>query len=223
MRALTVHKKHCHKDSAFLVNQAGRPLGGPYEPLATNHEPLTPHHFQYFPGQDGVAFGIGMDAVGVEVAASPPFGIEQGFIEVDDMTARFFAIRKEPLPILTQLVIVFFYVLGILPTVHSAFRLGQRRDAQVYRLPLPLEGSDNNPYIPADILQVPVEENVVGSAHDEEGVIPAEVELMEAIDHARRRIAALAFVVDMNKTFSRDQGRPALVRLDGKTIGQAVS
>ena len=29
MRAPIVHKKHCHKDSAFLVNQAGRPLGGP--------------------------------------------------------------------------------------------------------------------------------------------------------------------------------------------------
>ena len=37
VRVPTVHKKHCHKDSAFLVNQAGRPLGGPYEPLATNH------------------------------------------------------------------------------------------------------------------------------------------------------------------------------------------
>ena len=37
VRVPTVHKKHCHKDSAFLVNQADRPLGGPYEPLATNH------------------------------------------------------------------------------------------------------------------------------------------------------------------------------------------
>ena len=46
---------------------------------------------------------------------------------------------------------------------------------------------------------------------------------MEAIDHARRRIAALAFVVDMNQTFSRDQGCPALFRLDGKTIRQAVA
>ena len=223
MRAPIVHKKHCHKDSAFLVNQAGRPLGGPYELRTTNHEPLTPHHFQYFPGQDGVAFGIGMDAVGVEVAASPPFGIEQGFIEVDDMTARFFAIRKEPLPILTQLVIVFFYVSGVLPTVHGTLHRSQRRDAQIYWFSLGLERRDDIPYIPADILQVPVEENVVGSAHDEEGVIPAEVELMEAIDHARRRIAALTFVVDMNQTFSRDQGRPALVRLDGKTIRQTIA
>ena len=157
MRAPIVHKKHCHKDSAFLVNQAGRPLGGPYElratsyePLATNHEPLTPHHFQYFPGQDGVAFGIGMDAVGVEVAASPPFGIEQGFIEVDDMTARFFAIRKEPLPILTQLVIVFFYVSGVLPTVHGTLHRSQRRDAQIYRFSLGLERRDDVPYILAD-------------------------------------------------------------------------
>lgn len=164
-----------------------------------------------------------MDAVGVEIATCPPFGFDQGFVEVDDDTLRFFSVRKEPLPILAKFVIVFFYVLGILPAVHSAFRLGQRRDAQVYRLSLPLEGSDDNPYIPADRLQVPVEENVVGSAHDEEGVIPAEVELMKAIDHARRRIAALTFVVDMNKTFSRDQGRPALVRLDGKTISQAVA
>lgn len=225
MRAPTVHKKHCHKDSAFLVNQASRPLGGPYELRATSHESraTNPHHFQYFPGQDGVAFGIGMDAVGVEIAACPPFGFEQGFVEVDDDTLRFFSVGKEPLPILAKFVIVFFYVLGILPAVHSAFRLGQRRDAQVYKLPLPLEGSDNNPYIPADILQVPVEENVVGSAHDEEGVIPAEVELMKAIDHARRRIAALTFIVDMNQTFSRDQGCPALVRLDGKTIRQTIA
>ena len=164
-----------------------------------------------------------MDAVGVEIAACPPFGFEQGFVEVDDDTLRCFSVGKEPLPILAKFVIVFFYVLGILPAVHSAFRLGQRRDAQVYRLPLPLEGSDDNPYIPADRLQVPVEENVVGAAHDEEGVIPAEVELMEAIDHARRRIAALAFIVDMNKTFSRDQGCPTLVRLDGKTIRQTIA
>ena len=38
MRAPIVHKKHCHKDSAFLVNQAGSPLGGPYELRATSHE-----------------------------------------------------------------------------------------------------------------------------------------------------------------------------------------
>ena len=164
-----------------------------------------------------------MDAVGVEVAASPPFGIEQGFIEVDDMTARFFAIRKEPLPILAKFVIVFFYVLGILPAVHSAFRLGQRRDSQVYRLPLPLEGSNDNPYIPADRLQIPVEEDVIGTAHDKESIVTAEVELMEAIDHAHRRIAALAFIVDMDMAFVRDQGRPALVRLDGKTIRQTIA
>ena len=115
MRAPIVHKKHCHKDSAFFSESGGPPFGRPlratsHELRATSHESraTNPHHFQYFPGQDGVAFGIGMDAVGVEVAASPPFGIEQGFIEVNDMTARFFAIRKEPLPILTQLVIVFF-------------------------------------------------------------------------------------------------------------------
>ena len=46
---------------------------------------------------------------------------------------------------------------------------------------------------------------------------------MEAIDHAHRRIAALAFIVDMDMALGRDQGCPALVRLDGKTIRQAVA
>ena len=164
-----------------------------------------------------------MDAVGIEIAACPPFGFEQGFVEVDDDALRFFSVGKEPLPILAELVVVFFYVTGILPAVHGAFHLGQRRDAQVYGLPLLLESRDDSPHILADFLQFPAEEDVVGAAHDEEGVIPAEVELMEAIDHARRRIAALAFIVDMDTAFGRDQGRPALVGPDVEAISQAVA
>ena len=191
--------------------------------LPTNHEPLISHHLQHFPCQDGVAFCIGMDAVGVEVAAGPPFGIEQCFVEVDDDAPRFFSIGKEPFPVLAELIIVFVYVTGILPAVHSAFQLGQRRNAQVYGLSLALEGRDDGPYILADSLHFPVQEDVIGTAHDEKGIIPAEVELMEAIDHARRRIAALAFIVDMDMALGRDQGRPALVGPDVEAISQAVA
>ena len=78
----------------------------------------------------------GMTPSSIEIAACPPFGFEQGFVEVDDDAFRFFSVGKEPLPILAEPVVVFFYVTGILPAVHGAFHLGQRRDAQVYGFPL---------------------------------------------------------------------------------------
>ena len=37
------------------------------------------------------------------------------------------------------------------------------------------------------------------------------------------RIAALAFIVDMDMAFGRDQGRPALVGPDVEAVGQAVA
>ena len=92
---------------------------------------LCRQHLQCRFGKKGVAFGIGMNAVGVERFPGCLFAIQQSLIKVDDRTVHVRTIVQEPLAIAAEDLIMTMYGTGFLPAIVGAFRFGQWWNADI--------------------------------------------------------------------------------------------